>query len=122
MGAVFFSLLLLYRPTLLPSNLQLLGLIRNAGSLGAGLAIITGIIMAWRYGIPLRGNYLFDTKLILVAADGLIAQFVIKKQLNAAIDTNQPGVVRAQLLTWAWLSVLIILAIVAISVVRAKTH
>lgn len=110
-GVVFLSLVLSYQAV--PQQ-PFFRLVRNYGSFGAALAILSGILLALRYKIPLVGNYLFDAKLLLIVADGLIAQFIFKPQLA----TNSPRNLKA----WAWLSVLIVIAIVAISVIRAKTH
>ncbi len=121
-GSVIFSLVIVKQSELDTNNLKLFKSVRLMGSVGAGLAILSGIVMAYRYGIPLRGNYWFDTKLILVAADGIISQQIIKKRLDGALSQNSEGELRARLLPWAWLSVLIIIAVVAVSVFRAKTH
>lgn len=121
-GVVFLSLWLLYLPAQSSDGLRIFQIARNAGSVGAGLAILSGIILAARYRIPLIGNYLFDAKLILVLIDGLIAQGVIKRQLARAVDSDGKSGLSNNLRAWAWLSVLVTIAIVAISVVRAKAH
>jgi len=115
-GAVILSLLISYQSNLDLSALKNFKLIRLTGSLGAGLAIVTGVIMAWRLGVPLKNNPLFVTKLALVAVDGLIAQLVIRRWL----DNSDNGQAIKNLRGWAWLSVVIVVLIVVISVTRAK--
>lgn len=121
-GAVFATLLFVLRSSNDLQNLNTHLLARKLGTIGAGLAILTGIILAYRYKIPLLGNWSFDTKLILIAIDGLIANFAFRPKLEAAISSGKTDDLRGKLLGWAWLSVVIIVAIVAISVYRGKLH
>lgn len=114
MGVVIATLVFLYSPPKDNGTESLLKL-RHLGMYGATLAIITGIILALRYKISIIGNWLFDAKLLLILADGLIAEWVISARLKAGGEKSVKS-----LLLWAWLSLLIVIAIVVISVYRAK--
>jgi hypothetical protein len=121
-GVVFATLVLVHQSLTNTAHLPLLRALRLVGACGGGVAILTGITMAYRYGISVRSNWWFDAKLLLVAADGLIAERVIKHQIDSALKSGQSSNLRQKLLSWAWLSVVIVIAIVAISAYRGKTH
>jgi len=94
-------------------------IIRRIGMYGAALAILTGLIMFARYFEHLIRNPLFITKLALVLADGIIAERIIKHRLEQLQADDQEGQ-RQKLVGWAWLSLAVVVAIVSISVYRAK--
>lgn len=96
--------------------------LRRIGSVGAAVAILAGIGLAWKYANALLQNPLFLTKLGLVMADGVIAEFGFIKVLKDALVKNDTANIKNKLLPWAILSVLIVIAIVAISVFRAKSR
>jgi hypothetical protein len=116
-GVVVLTLLFLRAAA--PVNIQVLPAIRKIGMYGAILAIVAGILMAIPRYSGLLTNPLFLTKLALVLADGVIAERIIKHFLEEA-DLNNPESLRKKLLPWAWLSLAIVVAIVAISVYRSK--
>jgi hypothetical protein len=120
-GVVFVSL---YYVTKLHSLEQLKDFInlRRIGSVGAGIAIVSGIAMAWRWAEHLRNDPVFMTKIGLVLADGIIAEFGFIKVLTKALSKNDITGVKNRLFYWAILSVLIVAAIIAISVYRSKLH
>lgn len=121
-GAVFTTLIFVLQNLFDTANNKTHLTVRKLGMMGAGLAILTGIIMAFRYKIPLWGNWTFDAKLLLILADGLIANFVIKRHLEAAMAGTKASNLRQTLLGWAWVSVIVIVAVIAISVYRGKLH
>lgn len=120
-GVVFLSL---YYVTKLQSIEQLKDFInlRRIGSVGASVAILAGIAMAWRWVDTLRNDPVFLTKIGLVLADGVIAEFGFIKVLKDALSKNDISGVKSKLFYWAILSVLIVTAIIAISVYRSKLH
>jgi len=119
--AVYATLLWSYRDLNEPGRLQGLKSLRQLGSLGALVAIVTGVIIAFHHRITLAGNWSFVVKLLLVAADGLIAQLVFGRLLNAALARRSGVGLQQKLVGWAWVSVIIITAVVAISVFREKS-
>lgn len=120
-GVVFVSL---YFVTKAQSVDQLRSFIalRRIGSLGTAVAIAAGIALAWQWASFLLQSPLFLTKLGLVLADGLIAQFGFLPALKGALARNDTNGIKAKLLPWAIVSVAIIIAIVAISVFRAESY
>lgn len=121
-GTVFATLIFVYKNLTDPTNLTTHQTVRKLGMYGAGLAIVTGIIMAWRFRIPIIGNWLFDAKLILILIDGIIAERVIKHQIDASLVNKNSPDLRSKLLGWAWISIIVIVAVIAISVYRGKLH
>ncbi|MBI4948387.1 hypothetical protein HY844_02440 [Candidatus Berkelbacteria bacterium] len=89
--------------------------IRHLGAIGAMLAIITGFLMGSKYNIKYLGNFWMEVKLGLILADGIIAEFIIKRLIEKDEKTKL-----GQLKFWAVLSVIIIIAIVIVSAYRDK--
>lgn len=119
-GVVFISL---YFVTKIQSIEQLRSFIvlRRIGSIGATVAILAGIGLAWKSAGSLLQNPLFLTKLGLVLADGVIAEFGFLKVLKNALAKNDASNIKNKLLPWAIVSALIVAAIIAISVYRSKS-
>lgn len=120
-GVVFMSL---YYVTKLQSLEQLKDFInlRRIGSVGASVAILAGIAMAWKWVDTLRNDPVFLTKIGLVLADGVIAEFGFIKVLKDALAKNEVSGVKNKLFYWAIISAAIVTAIIAISVYRSKLH
>ncbi len=95
--------------------------LRRIGSIGATVAILAGIALAWKSAGTLLQNPLFLTKLALVLADGMIAEFGFLKVLKDALAKNDTTNIKTKLLPWAIISAVIVAAIIAISVYRSKS-
>lgn len=111
-GVVFITAYLVFSNT---SESKLHLKIRNLGAYGAILAIVTGFLMGSKYNIKYLGNIWMEVKLALILADGIIAEFLIKRLIEKD-DKTKLG----QLKFWAVLSLLIVIAIVIVSAYRDK--
>lgn len=120
-GVVFASLYYVLKLTSIEQLKDFITL-RRIGSAGAAVAILAGVVMAWKWADQLRNDPVFLTKIGLVLADGLIAEFGFIRILKGAVAQNNTANIKNRLLPWAILSVLIIVAIISISVYRAKGH
>ena len=118
-GVVFASLYYVLRLKSLEQLKDFITL-RRIGSVGATVAILAGIGLAWKSAGVLLANPLFLTKLGLVLADGIIAELGFLKVLKDCSAKNDTANVKNKLLPWAIISAGIVVAIIAISVYRSK--
>lgn len=95
--------------------------LRKIGAIGATVAILAGIGLAWSRAGELFNNPLFLTKMGLVLADGVIAELIFLRFLQKKLAQNNLADIKGKLLPWAIISALVVTAIIAISVYRAKS-
>jgi len=120
LGSVILTSILVAKNDFNLSKAQFLKTVRSLGSLGALLAIASGIAMALRYKIPIINNWSLDIKLALIAIDGLLAQLIFLPIINNAIQNQEFSNLSSKLKKWSFLSVLIIITIIVLSVYRTK--
>jgi len=96
--------------------------LRRIGAAGATLAILSGLVMSYRWLGNLIYEVAFMSKMGLILLDGIIAEFVFVKVLKKARAENSTESIKNKLLPWAIVSVLIVVAIITISAYRDKLH
>lgn len=120
LGSVILTSILVAKNDFNLSKAQFLKTVRSLGSLGALLAIASGIAMVIRYKIPIINNWSLDIKLALIAIDGLLAQLIFLPIINNAIKNQEFSNLSSKLKKWSFLSVIIIITIIVLSVYRTK--
>jgi len=100
MGIVFFSLVFSVSKPLDEAKLKAISLIRKLGLYAMGLAVISGIYMAYRNWDELNSSPLFWTKIALIGLDYFIAVRLINAKVASGLSGDLNATRGLTILTW----------------------
>lgn len=112
-GVVFFSLVLVLKPSTDTSQLRL---VRPFGLYAAIWQLATGVMLAFPEWSKFGHSKVFWVKMAFFVIDGIIAERLINRKLQLA-ENNQ---LSPDIKLWSWLSLLVVVTIVALGVILVE--